>query len=142
MPCTTMAHSPKSNLENAISNLEMAVQLTDDGHPDQPRYLTNLGSAQQVCFKHLGDWSDLENAISNLEKAVQLTDDEHPQKPGHLSNLGGAQQICFSCLDDLSDLKNAIINQEKAVHLTRDDTVPFQPSVMAHCEHFIGLIFA
>jgi len=80
-----------SNLKNAISNKEKAVQLTDDEHPQTPGCFMNLGSAQGIYFEHLGDLSDLENAISNLEKAVQLMDDGYPQKSGCLSNLGITQ---------------------------------------------------
>ena len=120
-----------SDLENAISNLEKAVQLTDDKHPRKPAFLSNLGSAQQTCFERLGDLSDLENAISNKEKVVQLIDDGHPQKPGCLSNLGNAQQICFDCLGDLSDLENAISNLEKAVQLT-DDEHPRKPVCLSN----------
>jgi len=109
-----------SDLENAISNYEKAVQLTDDGHPSKPGRLSNLGNGQQACFERLGDLSDLENAISNQEKAVELTDDGHPDKPVCLSSLGISQQTRFEHLGDLSDIENAISNNEQAVELMDD----------------------
>jgi hypothetical protein len=77
--------------ENAILNLQKAVQLTGDGHPDQAMYHSNLGNSQETHFKRLGDLSDLKNAIYNQQMAVQLTDDGDPRKLGCLSNLGSSQ---------------------------------------------------
>jgi hypothetical protein len=63
-----------SDLENAISNKERVVRLTDDRHPNQPAYLSDLGNDQPNRFENLGDSSDLQNAILNQDKAVKLTD--------------------------------------------------------------------
>jgi len=38
-----------SDLENAISNYEKAVELTDDRHPNKPMYLSNLGMASTLA---------------------------------------------------------------------------------------------
>jgi len=46
-------------------NQRKAVELTDDGHPDKPMYLSNLGISQETCFRCLGELADLENAIFN-----------------------------------------------------------------------------
>jgi tetratricopeptide (TPR) repeat protein len=118
-------------LEEAISSLRMAVMLTDEGHPNKPWYLSNLGNAQQTRFNCLGNLSDLENAISNNARAVDLMDDGHPSKPGHLLNLGNAQQTRFDNLGNLSDLENAISNNAKAVDLT-DDGHPDKPKYFFH----------
>ena len=118
------------DLEEAISNLSLAVNLTDDGHLRKPAFLSNLGLAQQTRFKHLGNLSDLENAIWNEAKAVDLTDDGHPDKPTYLSNLGNAQQTRCNRLGNLFDLENAILNNVKAVDLT-DDGHPDKPMYFA-----------
>jgi hypothetical protein len=109
-----------SDLENAISNQQKAVDLTNDGHPDQPMYFSNLGISQLTRFEHLGDLSDFKNAILNKQQAVDLTDDRHPDKPMYLSNLGIFQQTRFDYLGNLSDLENAISNKQKAVDFTDD----------------------
>jgi hypothetical protein len=54
-----------SDLEESISNLRKAVELTHDGHPDQPGYLSNLGISQRRRFERLSELADLEDAISN-----------------------------------------------------------------------------
>jgi hypothetical protein len=33
------------DLENAILNIQMAVELTSDEHPNKAKYLSNLGTA-------------------------------------------------------------------------------------------------
>ena len=115
-----------TDLENAISIQQKVVELTDDGHPDKPGRLSNLGSSQGTCFGHLSELADLENAISNQQKAVELTDDGHPDKPDRLLNLGNSQQTRFRCLGELADINSAISNQKKAVELT-DDGHPSKP---------------
>src|SRR6266481_3413348 len=62
------------DLENAISNIEKAAQLTNDDHPTKSLYLAHLGETQIA----LGFLVDLESAVSNTGKAVELTDDNHP----------------------------------------------------------------
>ncbi|KIM83489.1 hypothetical protein PILCRDRAFT_69143 [Piloderma croceum F 1598] len=114
------AQGELTDLENAISNQQKAVELTDDEHPGKPGRLSNLGISQRTRFGRLGELADLENAISNQQKAVELTDDGHPDKPGHLSNLGISQQTRFRCLGELADLENAISNLQKVVELTDD----------------------
>ncbi|KIM80324.1 hypothetical protein PILCRDRAFT_73287 [Piloderma croceum F 1598] len=108
------------DLENVISHQTRAVELTNDGHPSKPMYLSNLGNSQETRFGYLGDLADLENAIFNKTKAVELIDDEHPSKPMYLSNLGISQETRFGRLGDLADLDNAIFNKTKAVELTSD----------------------
>ncbi|KIM82041.1 hypothetical protein PILCRDRAFT_8274 [Piloderma croceum F 1598] len=108
------------HLDNAISSQKRAVELMDDGHPDKPGYLSNLGTCQHTRFERLGDLSDLENAFSHIEKAVVLTDDGHPEEPMYLTNLGITQRSRFRHLGDLSDLANSISNIERATELIDD----------------------
>jgi tetratricopeptide (TPR) repeat protein len=109
-----------SDLENAISNQQKTVELTDDGHPNQPIYFSSLGISHLRRFERLGDLSDLENAISYHQKAIELTDDRHPDQPMYFLKLGISQKARFERLGDLSDLENAISNTRKAVILTDD----------------------
>ena len=109
-----------SDLNNAIMNLEKAVELTGPRNLDKAGYLTNLGATQRIRFKYLGNLLDLEQAISNMEDAVSLTEDGDPSKPACLSNVGIAQKNRFEHLGNLSDLENAILNINKAVELMTD----------------------
>jgi hypothetical protein len=39
-----------TDIENSISNLKMAVGLTNDGHPARATHLSNLGISQRARF--------------------------------------------------------------------------------------------
>ena len=109
-----------ADLEDAIANLQIAVQSVHDRCLDASIYLDCLGVCQEARFRRLGDLADLENAILNQQKAVGSTDDGHPNKPMYLSNLGISQQTRFQHLGDLADLECAIFNGQKAVQLADD----------------------
>ena len=115
-----------SDLEEAISYIAKAVQFTDDGHSDKPKYLVTLAVSQEAQFKHLGNLIDLENAILNVTKAANLMNDDHQDKPTYLSHLSVSQQTRFDRLGNLHDLDNAISNVAKAAELT-DDGDPNKP---------------
>ncbi|KAF8549794.1 hypothetical protein OG21DRAFT_1420732, partial [Imleria badia] len=106
-----------SDLEEAISRLKHAVDLSPGGHPIS---LSHLGISLLSRFQRLGELSDLEDAISRLKNAVYLTPDGHPYKPNYLSNLGTSMVTRFRCLGDLDDLEEAISKHRDAVDLTPD----------------------
>ena len=56
-----------ADLENAISNVEKALEQMDDGHLDKPKYLVSLSACHNLRFHRLRDLADLENAVSNKE---------------------------------------------------------------------------
>jgi hypothetical protein len=120
-----------SDLANAISNMENAVVLTDDGHPLKRGRLSNLGFIQHRRFERLWNLSDLEDALSNIEKANALTDNAHPHKPNYFANLCLMQQTRYEYVGNLSDLENAVSNGEKAVVLT-DDGHPLKPDRLSN----------
>ena len=53
-----------SDLEDAISNISMAVELTPYRHPNKPGYLSDLADSFRIRFEHLETLSYLDNAIS------------------------------------------------------------------------------
>ena len=112
-----------SDLENAISNKQKAVQLTD-GLPIKSTRLSNLSTAQQIRLEQFGDLFDLANAISNQQKQPTAHRRQTPEKSGvlYLMNIGLSQQTRFKHLDDLSDLENAI-----SKHFTSSDGHPSEP---------------
>jgi CHAT domain-containing protein len=109
-----------TNLQDSISNLDNAVQLTDDAHPNKAMYLSELGISRRARFGQLGEVADLENSNANYEKAVQLTDDAHPHKVIYLANLGTGQWSRYNRFGRLADLEALISNYEKAVQLSED----------------------
>jgi tetratricopeptide (TPR) repeat protein len=116
-------------MDDAICNMQKAVELTPHGHPDKPTRVNNLGNAFQYRFERLGNLKDMEDAISDLRKAVELTPDGHPQKPSWLSNLGNALRSRFERLSSLPDLQDAISTLRKAVELTPDGH-PYRPGFL------------
>jgi len=42
-----------TDLENSISNVQKAVQFTDDGHPNKAAYPSNLSISQGARFERL-----------------------------------------------------------------------------------------
>ncbi|KIM76596.1 hypothetical protein PILCRDRAFT_12648 [Piloderma croceum F 1598] len=100
--------SDLSDLENAISNCQKAVELPDQEQSDQPLYLVGLARCQQTRFERLRDLSDIENTISNIQKGVELTADANPSKSMYLLRLGTALKCRFRYLDDLDDLATCV----------------------------------
>jgi hypothetical protein len=74
-----------SDIDNSILEVEEAVRLAFDGHPDRPLLLNSLGNSLMRRFERLGDLSDIKTSISVFEKALQLTPDDQPSP---FNNLG------------------------------------------------------
>ena len=104
-----------SDLDNAISNLQKAVELADDRHAGKAADLLNLGIFQRIRFEHLGDVFDLDCAIFNQQKAVDLAENEQAV---YFYHLGVSQQTRSWCLNDLPDVNHAISNKQRAIDLT------------------------
>ena len=96
------------------------MDLTPDGHPDDPSCFNDLATSFRFRFEHLGQLNDLEDAISIQREAVDLTPDGHPDKPTRLNNLGDSFLARFKLLGQLNDLGDAISRQREAIYLTPD----------------------
>jgi hypothetical protein len=57
-----------TDISEAISFQQKAVQLTPEGHADMPGHLNNLGNSFQSRFEHTGDLTDISEAISSSRK--------------------------------------------------------------------------
>ncbi|KAK0224073.1 CHAT domain-containing protein [Armillaria fumosa] len=108
------------DVNQAISDLEEAVALTPDDHPDISSRLNNLGSAFLARYQALGNISDLDGAIANLELTIAITPANEAKKPGRLSNLGSTYASRFKRSGDINDINQAISSLEQAVGLTTD----------------------
>ncbi|PBK63810.1 hypothetical protein ARMSODRAFT_1023712 [Armillaria solidipes] len=111
------------DVNQAISDLEEAVALMPDDHPDISSRLNNLGSAFLARYQVLGNISDLNGAITNLELTIAITPANDARKPGRLSNLGSAYSSRFKRSGDINDINEAISSLEQAVGLTTDGHV-------------------
>ncbi|KAF6765344.1 CHAT domain-containing protein [Ephemerocybe angulata] len=107
-----------STLNDGISFVREAVDLTPQGHPSLPRGLSNLGGMLCSRFERAGELSDLADAITLQQKAVELTPQGHADLPAMLNNLGVSFTCRFERTGELSDIADAIAAQQKAVELT------------------------
>jgi len=62
-----------SDLSEAISVQQHAIQLSPNDHPDMPGQLSNLGTLFLCRFDRTGNFSDVSEAISVHQRAVRLT---------------------------------------------------------------------
>jgi hypothetical protein len=86
-----------SDLQDIISNIQKAVNFTDDGHPMKPMHLADLGFNQRLLFKHPSNLTDLEDAISNLARVepVEFVADAHPGPPYLTESALNSLVICL-----------------------------------------------
>ncbi|KAF5331233.1 hypothetical protein D9611_013063 [Ephemerocybe angulata] len=108
-------------LNDAISFVRQAVDLTPQGHADLPSRLSNLGGMLCRRFERTGELADLADAITLQQKGVKLTPRGHADLPAMLNNLGVSFTCRFERTGELSDIADAIAAQQKAVELTPHD---------------------
>ena len=109
-----------SDLSEAISSQQRAVQLTPDNHPNMPSWLGSLGVLFQSRYERMGDLLDLSGAISAQQRAIRLDPEGDQNMPFWLNNIGISFRSRFERTGDLSDLSEAISANQHAVQLTPD----------------------
>ncbi|KAF6765332.1 CHAT domain-containing protein [Ephemerocybe angulata] len=107
-----------STLNDGISSVRQAVDLTPQGHANLPTRLSNLGGMLMRRFERMGELLDLAEAITVQQNGVELTPQGHTDLPGQLNNLGNSFTCRFERTGELSDVADAISVQQKAVELT------------------------
>ncbi|KAF6745124.1 CHAT domain-containing protein [Ephemerocybe angulata] len=107
-----------SDLTEAVSMLQQAVDIAPHNHPWMPRLLSNLVISLNCRFERTGVLSDITESISAQQRAVDLTPEGHVDLPGFLYNLGNSFMCRFERTGALSDITEAISSQQRAVDLT------------------------
>lgn len=120
------------DLEVAIQNLEMAVQLGSKVlNPDyrhiQSGFLTDLGTAFEARFDRLNALEDIDMAVSTQKQAAEILHDSDEKKQTRLSNLANALWKRFERLREPTDLESSIFYHLQAVQLTPDHN-PSKPT--------------
>ncbi|KAF6748303.1 CHAT domain-containing protein, partial [Ephemerocybe angulata] len=129
-----------SDITEAISAHQRAVELTPPGHFLLPGRLSDLGNSLNARFQSTGDLADVSEAIATQEKAVKLTPDTDSELRWRLSNLGIALILRYERTGDLSDSSRAI----EALELARDmvpQEHPRLPSLLANLGHALEIHF-
>jgi hypothetical protein len=114
-----------TDISEAISSLQKAVQLTSEGHAKMPCWLNNLGNLfARHRFKHTGDLTDISEAISSGKKQFNsLLMAMHTCLTPYLKYLGNSFVHRFRHTGDLTDISKGISSLQKAVQLTPEGNV-------------------
>ncbi|KAI0083816.1 CHAT domain-containing protein [Irpex rosettiformis] len=108
------------DLETSIQCYRIAMNRTNDDHPEKADIVGNLGLALYARFKDVGDHHDLEEAISLQQRANTLTPDDSADKPSRLSNLAAFIDSRFELEGRSEDLAEAIALETRAAGLIPD----------------------
>ncbi|MFD4231396.1 CHAT domain-containing protein, partial [Streptomyces sp. NPDC058545] len=96
-----------SDLDQAVTTVQEAVDAIPTDHPNRAECLNNLGTALGVRFERTGDPSDLDQAVTTAQEAVDAIPTDHPDRAVSLSILGAALRVRFERAGQLSDLDAA-----------------------------------
>ncbi|KDR69226.1 hypothetical protein GALMADRAFT_104178 [Galerina marginata CBS 339.88] len=107
----------RAQLDNAISIIQEAVNISEAGHPDMPSMLNELGGQYFYRFDLTGKLEDLDNAITSHEKAISLTQDSHADMPRTLDTLAHLYQSRFKKTGSLTDISKAISFEQRSIDL-------------------------
>ncbi|TDL24452.1 hypothetical protein BD410DRAFT_785924 [Rickenella mellea] len=119
----------ESDLDNALTNLEMAERMTPKWPVGRPAVLNQLGIALIERFYMRRDINDITRAIEILEESVKLTLTpwRHPENIRPPANLGIAYGIRFHSAEmdgpteeRRRDITKAISNQQIVVDMMPD----------------------
>ncbi|KAJ1301065.1 hypothetical protein OPQ81_003483 [Rhizoctonia solani] len=106
--------------EELMGVMSRALTFVPEAHPNQPKWLTNLGASYGDRFRCLNELGDLERAIECMLRALTLALDGDPDQPKRLNDLGEFHGHRFRYLGDLGDLEKAMDYTRRALALTPD----------------------
>jgi tetratricopeptide (TPR) repeat protein len=107
-----------SDIVEAISAYQKAIELTPSGHANLPHYFRSLGSSYTSKFYCTHKLFDITKAISAHKKAIELAPSGHATLRMCFDSIGCSYQYLFCATKNLSDIANSISAHQKAVELT------------------------
>ncbi|TEB19792.1 hypothetical protein FA13DRAFT_1843468 [Coprinellus micaceus] len=107
-----------ADLNGAVSAIQTAVQLVQEGHADLPSWLHNLGGLLMDKFALSDQLFDIDKAVSTFQNAVKLTTVGHPSLPERLDRLGASLQGQFEVTGNLEEISQSVWALQTAVQLT------------------------
>jgi len=121
-------------LESAVRLATLVVEVTPEGHPDQPAHLGNLASNLAQRYAATRDRADLEQAIIHATAALDLTPEGDVRRADFHNNLAGHLFERMSLTANAADLDAAIRHAEATLRLTsaRDEGHPRHLSNLAN----------
>ncbi|SDM38170.1 CHAT domain-containing protein [Nonomuraea jiangxiensis] len=110
---------PPADLDKAITLLSRAVDLTPEGVPGRPYYLSNLGNGLRTRAEAAGTADDADEAVDRLREALSTTPATDRTRGAVLNNLAQALQVRYRKSAALVDLDEAITLLEESAELDR-----------------------
>ena len=109
------------HLEISIHSRRLAIEMTEEGGPENTEAIANLALSLDAQFKHVGELESLEEAITLWHFAVALTPDDSPDKLERLGHLATSLKLRFEREGRSEDLQEAIDVQTWSIELVPDD---------------------
>lgn len=126
-----------SDLNQAISLLQTAIQRTPLDSPDLPDLLVNLGSGLRDRYTRTGQPADLEASVNCYQGAIRNAPPGSSNLPVYLSCLGVSLRDRYSHTGQPSDLEEAVRVTQAAVQRTPFDS----PKLPAHLNN-LGVVLS
>ena len=106
--CRVENNINSADLDELISELDLAAQAPPSDSFDRPQRLYNLGIILLKQYELRGDISDLDKSIAIHEEAIGLTPVGHPDRTGIITSLCVSLAKRFERARNLPDLKAAL----------------------------------
>ncbi|KAF8550277.1 hypothetical protein OG21DRAFT_441443, partial [Imleria badia] len=105
-------------LDELISELDLAAQVSPSDYFDTPQRMHNLALVLLRRFELHGELSDLERSIVVHEEAIRLAPASHPDRPRMFASLGVPLLWRFERGRDITDLERSISIAKAALQRT------------------------
>lgn len=102
------ANGSDNALDQAIAILTMGANLLDDGDPERPAHLANLGLATRLAGERSGDIAVVRRAVAIYRASVALSHPDDVDLPKRLSNLGSALKTEYEMSGDAQSMDASI----------------------------------
>ncbi|RYP39316.1 hypothetical protein DL768_010722 [Monosporascus sp. mg162] len=103
-------------INEAMSIMEWATELVQEGHIRQAGVLSTLGAVYGIRFNRTGSIDDLNRAVDVTDMAVNAITQDHPDRAGWLNNLGNRLGRRFERTGSMDDLNRAVDVADMAVN--------------------------
>jgi tetratricopeptide (TPR) repeat protein len=110
-----------SDLDQAISLWQQAVDATPPDAPERAALLNSLGNGLGDRYARSGALEDLEQAIEFYQQAVDATPPDAPERATLLNNLGLVLSVRYARSGTFEDLEQALAVHQQAVASTPSD---------------------
>lgn len=113
-------HHRTEDIECAIADLRLAVDLCPVGHRQRAASLDQLAAAIRKRYNQTGKIEDVDEEISLHREALQLRPTGHPARLMSLNNLAKIVRVRFEMLGQTEDIEEAIGYARQALSLPSD----------------------